>query len=1208
MAAIAFLKGMLSNPQPVSRGAVIAQTEIALKETEVVEEGIKAGVADEATPTDPAKFKLPLEAASKPGTMAAAPVVLPVLDATSKAAEPDKPEVSAAEVFEGARQTTVAAALLRGIASNPEPIFPPKSEITPSRIAPKETETGRLGASDAVAFVSTHQQLGASKSPEESVEKSEPAVSSPLALPPAATASQQAELKQSEASSVEVFEEPLEESAMPALLDASVARPKPPASFRADLVAEEIAPQEQEGKRPEPDVAAAREEPLKESVNANIPSAEASAPLAMEVIHSDVAPHESAQSTSIANPPEASAPVVSAPVVSAPVVSAPVASAPVVRPPSAMDEGMKRAAISSAAKIEPKDAPPPAFLTEARLSKLTSKPAAPFIREPAGAAQKDESISALLISLAALAASNPETLPDPAHRLEEEIPTHGTERIWLGLAAILKHCPKEILAGELPRMGADLGIELSFAQIEPQIASGAVEISSLRFIAALPPEYMQYFVVREDVKVPIPMEEILRNLPESERARFAFPAKSPAFAGVEQIGAEAAQPKSELPNIHSIAPAAQARATHASVEALSEAAALTPHSIPEIPKPPTVDFRETAQPEHTPPEPEAPATAVADPVPPPSPEHSWTLFDAAAETSGAETSSAVGEAQEPGPAAEPGEAQEPGETAEAREQGEQEEAAVRLSKEKSEELSFEPPPEPEPVQPPLPLNIPTFRVFAPPPLQVSASIVSGPATSVPLAWAGHASTQPPRSDEPREEENVAVHTPTPPEDSVPQQEDAANSPAPNAEASEATGSVEQFAEEPGEVQGTLEAPTPNEDAGITLHLHLPVALSRPAPSLSQGGSFPPDATPSGAEALIPPPIATETEGFTPVTEPAALPAENEEAAEVLLAAPETEMPEGVKVDSELSAPPAEYTALIPPPVIRPVAIPPPPIFAFAPAVESQNTTASSEGSPAVESPASAGGETPWSPLAFVSGSENAPATESAAESQTEATAEMNSPAVEAVSAEPAPDAPKPEFASNEPTATEEAPKNLPELGGKSTGEKEPIPAPPRIVFSVPKLPALHLPLGGPQAEAGISAPEPILAPPPLPLVRFNQDALQTLFMTDEFLDLPAVCRHVSALPGIQACVVSRRGEKAHAGELPSGFEFSELLAFAPGVTQVAGRLPIGALQHFTLYAETHSVSFFEAHEAYLCVVHRARSFIPGVREKLVTVADELSKS
>lgn len=114
-------------------------------------------------------------------------------------------------------------------------------------------------------------------------------------------------------------------------------------------------------------------------------------------------------------------------------------------------------------------------------------------------------------------------------------------------------------------------------------------------------------------------------------------------------------------------------------------------------------------------------------------------------------------------------------------------------------------------------------------------------------------------------------------------------------------------------------------------------------------------------------------------------------------------------------------------------------------------------------------------------------------------------------------------------------------------------------------------------------------------------------MTDELLDLSAVCRHVSTLPGIQASVISRQDEKASAGEMPAGFDFSELLALAPGMLQVAGRLSIGALKHFTLYAETHSVSFFERRGVCLGVVHRARSFIPGVREKLVTVADELSK-
>jgi hypothetical protein len=58
-----------------------------------------------------------------------------------------------------------------------------------------------------------------------------------------------------------------------------------------------------------------------------------------------------------------------------------------------------------------------------------------------------------------------------------------------------------------------LRIRFPFAPIERQLASGRVEVSSLRFIAALPLDLMKYFEAQAGVKVPLPIEEIFPNLP-----------------------------------------------------------------------------------------------------------------------------------------------------------------------------------------------------------------------------------------------------------------------------------------------------------------------------------------------------------------------------------------------------------------------------------------------------------------------------------------------------------------------------------------------------------------------------------------------------------------------------------------------------------------------------------------------------------------------
>ncbi len=114
-------------------------------------------------------------------------------------------------------------------------------------------------------------------------------------------------------------------------------------------------------------------------------------------------------------------------------------------------------------------------------------------------------------------------------------------------------------------------------------------------------------------------------------------------------------------------------------------------------------------------------------------------------------------------------------------------------------------------------------------------------------------------------------------------------------------------------------------------------------------------------------------------------------------------------------------------------------------------------------------------------------------------------------------------------------------------------------------------------------------------------------MTEETLDLPKISRLAAALPGVYACVIATRDQACTGGNLPEGFDLAALLGLAPRVGEAAGRMPIGQLKHFTLYGDAYSVSFFERNGLSLCAVHRPRSFVPGVREKLVALADELSR-
>ena len=114
-------------------------------------------------------------------------------------------------------------------------------------------------------------------------------------------------------------------------------------------------------------------------------------------------------------------------------------------------------------------------------------------------------------------------------------------------------------------------------------------------------------------------------------------------------------------------------------------------------------------------------------------------------------------------------------------------------------------------------------------------------------------------------------------------------------------------------------------------------------------------------------------------------------------------------------------------------------------------------------------------------------------------------------------------------------------------------------------------------------------------------------MTEETLDLAKISRLAAALPGIQGCVIVARGETFSSGNMPEGFHLNALRGLSPQVGAAADRLPIGELKNFTLYGEQYSISFFERPSVCLCAIHRARSFVPGVRERLVAVADELAR-
>ncbi len=161
--------------------------------------------------------------------------------------------------------------------------------------------------------------------------------------------------------------------------------------------------------------------------------------------------------------------------------------------------------------------------------------------------------------------------------------------------------------------------------------------------------------------------------------------------------------------------------------------------------------------------------------------------------------------------------------------------------------------------------------------------------------------------------------------------------------------------------------------------------------------------------------------------------------------------------------------------------------------------------------------------------------------------------------------------------------------------------PPPAVRPVLVQPPSLFATGEHPAEPPVSSPpasQPVAEPPsPFPL-----EALQAVFMTDQPLDLAAVCRHTTALPGIRACALAWRDEHALAGEVPPGFDLATLHAATP--QPGAAELPIGHLENVTLHGDQAAISIFTRPGLLLAVLHRPLP--PGVRERLTAIATALA--
>jgi hypothetical protein len=159
------------------------------------------------------------------------------------------------------------------------------------------------------------------------------------------------------------------------------------------------------------------------------------------------------------------------------------------------------------------------------------------------------------------------------------------------------------------------------------------------------------------------------------------------------------------------------------------------------------------------------------------------------------------------------------------------------------------------------------------------------------------------------------------------------------------------------------------------------------------------------------------------------------------------------------------------------------------------------------------------------------------------------------------------------------------------------------------IPATSTPPADEALQPTIEAPQPSVETPRIDVEK-DSKRLQSLFMTDEPLDLTKTIQKVAELPGLRACILNTTTGLKLAGGLEDPGQEKTIAAFLPELFQHTQSslegLHAGALETITLCYHLHQLSTFVQGELCLTVSHDNRPFKPGVREKIQAIISELS--
>lgn len=128
----------------------------------------------------------------------------------------------------------------------------------------------------------------------------------------------------------------------------------------------------------------------------------------------------------------------------------------------------------------------------------------------------------------------------------------------------------------------------------------------------------------------------------------------------------------------------------------------------------------------------------------------------------------------------------------------------------------------------------------------------------------------------------------------------------------------------------------------------------------------------------------------------------------------------------------------------------------------------------------------------------------------------------------------------------------------------------------------------------------------------TQDALQSLFLTEDTLDLPKVVELCGSLPGVESCVLAHEDRVLSSHNAPDGLDLVSLSSNASAMLRsmqdASEKMGIGDIPAVTLHTPKGPLSILQQERLTLIVLHGKRGFIPGVREKMTATLAELNRS